>query len=374
MKFLSVCAGIEAASVAWLPLGFECVGLSEVDPFARSVLRHRYPETPLFGDFTRLEAHHAKRPDILVGGTPCQSFSVSGHREGLNDERGNLALEFVRLAARLESPWVVWENVPGVLSVDNGRAFGAFLRSLADSGYRCAWRVLDAQHFGVAQRRRRVFLVGYAGTGPHDPARVLFEPPSVQRHTRTSKPSRPEAPRGVEESSTERGEPIVFDPAQCTHPENRARVDPGAPVGCLAAGGRKAVAWSVYPASGQGADLEASHASHASQITAAAGAKQSDRGTRISSTLGVRRLTPREWERLQGFPDDWTRIPWPAGQAVMPWAQQYAPKSLRYRAIGNSIAVPVLRWIGERLQQEARQSVEGSGATPKHVEGLEKII
>src|SRR5579883_1813604 len=199
MKYLSVCSGIEAATVAWNPLGWRPVMFAEIDPFAASVLHARFgasrpihmpsPDTaetrkeakrraaairnviafaasgaiPNAGDFTRIGAEDVGAIDLLVGGTPCQSFSVAGNRAGLDDPRGNLTIEFARLAGRLRPLWLVWENVPGVLSIDGGRTFGAFLGMLVELGYGIAYRILDAQYFGVPQRRRRVFVVGHLG-------------------------------------------------------------------------------------------------------------------------------------------------------------------------------------------------------------------
>lgn len=179
MRYFSCFSGIEAASVAWHPLGWTPVGFSEIDPFASAVLAHRFPGVKNYGDITK----HAEwdgvvrgSVDVLVGGSPCQAFSVAGLRKGLDDPRGQLTLVYLQLAARLEPEWIVWENVPGVLSADGGRAFGAFLGGLAELGYGFAWRVLDARYFGVPQRRRRVFLVARRAGDWTSPAEVLLEP------------------------------------------------------------------------------------------------------------------------------------------------------------------------------------------------------
>jgi len=158
MRYLSVCAGIEAATVAWHPLGWEPAAFSEIDPFPRAVLAHHYPDVPLHGDFTTIGADDYGSIDILVGGTPCQDFSVAGLRAGITGDRGNLTLEFLRLAARSKPRWIVWENVPGVLSSDGGRAITSFMDGLEALGYICDIEILDAQFFGLAQRRRRVFV------------------------------------------------------------------------------------------------------------------------------------------------------------------------------------------------------------------------
>ena len=159
MRYLSVCSGIEAATVAWHPLGWSPLAFSEIEAFPRAVLKHHWPEVPLHGDFTTIEAADYGRPDLLVGGTPCQSFSVAGLRGGMADERGNLTLEFIKLADRLRPAFIVWENVPGILS-DSGGAFQRFLDGLEEIGYIVDVDILDAQFFGVPQRRRRVFVCG----------------------------------------------------------------------------------------------------------------------------------------------------------------------------------------------------------------------
>ncbi len=160
MIYGSVCSGIEAATVAWEPLGWRASFFSEIERFPRQLLSHRYPAVPLHGDFTTIGEKDYDPINLLVGGTPCQAFSIAGLRKGLSDERGNLTLEFVRLAQRLRPRWLVWENVPGVLSIDKGRAFTSFLDGLEKLGYICDVDILDAQFFGVPQRRRRVFVCG----------------------------------------------------------------------------------------------------------------------------------------------------------------------------------------------------------------------
>jgi DNA (cytosine-5)-methyltransferase 1 len=179
MRYGSVCSGIEAATVAWHSLGWGPAFFSEIEKFPREVLAHHYPEVPLHGDFTTIGENQYGSIDLLVGGTPCQSFSVAGLRKGLDDERGNLSLEFIKLAQRERPRWVVWENVPGVLSSNGGKDFGSFLGALGEIGYGFAYRVLDAQYFGVAQRRRRVFVVGYFGDWRRAAA-VLFERESLR--------------------------------------------------------------------------------------------------------------------------------------------------------------------------------------------------
>jgi DNA (cytosine-5)-methyltransferase 1 len=186
MKYGSVCSGIEAATHAWHPLGWEASFFSEIEKFPRQVLVHHYTNTPLHGDFTTIQKGDYDPIELLVGGTPCQSFSVAGLRAGLNDPRGNLMLEFGALAKRLQPKWIVWENVPGVLSSNSGKDFGSFLAMLGELGYGFAYRILDAQNFGVPQRRRRVFVVGCLGDW-RSSAAVLFESESLCRDTKTSK-------------------------------------------------------------------------------------------------------------------------------------------------------------------------------------------
>jgi DNA (cytosine-5)-methyltransferase 1 len=174
MKYLSVCSGIEAATSAWHHMGWEPVAFSEIDAFPSAVLKHHYPTVPNLGDMSKFKEWNLGTIDLLVGGTPCQSFSVAGLRKGLDDPRGNLMLTFGAIARHLSPRWLVWENVPGVLSSNGGKDFGAFLGMLGELGYGFAYRVLDAQYFGVAQRRRRVFVVGCLGNW-RDAAAVLFE-------------------------------------------------------------------------------------------------------------------------------------------------------------------------------------------------------
>lgn len=182
MRFASVCSGIGAPEAAWLPLGWECAWQAEIEPFPSAVLAHRFPGVPNLGDITApdfIERAKGYGPvQLIVGGTPCQSFSVAGLRKGLADPRGGLALRFLEIARDLGPRWVVWENVPGVLSSDGGRAFGAFLGGLAELGYGWSYRVLDAQFFGVAQRRRRVFVIGCLGDW-RPAAAVLLERESL---------------------------------------------------------------------------------------------------------------------------------------------------------------------------------------------------
>lgn len=264
MRYLSVCSGIEAASVAWHPLGWTCAGLSEIEPFPRAVLQerfgaepvdddHRYsPQSnvlPLFGDFTKIEAHHVGPIDLLVGGTPCQSFSIAGKRLGLDDPRGNLTLEFLALAKRVRPRWIVWENVPGVLSDDGGKTMGTFLWLLGELRYRWAYRVLDAQFVrvdgfdrAVPQRRRRVFVVGHLGDDARAQA-VLFERESLRGHPAPRRqsgkgfatdvaPSLVSSGRGIERAGDTRGQDPVIAVNDCSERSSELEV-PGVRDGVL---------------------------------------------------------------------------------------------------------------------------------------------
>lgn len=193
MRYVSLFSGIEAASVAWEPLGWEPVAFAEIEPFPCKVLEKRFPDAPNLGDVSKIDwSPYVGAVDLVVGGSPCQAFSVAGRRRGLMDERGRLMLEYVRAVRDLRPRWLLWENVPGVLSQDGGRAFGTLLGALEDCGYSLAWRVLDAQFFGVAQRRRRVFLVGHLGADVGAAASVLFERDSVSGNTVSGKQKREE--------------------------------------------------------------------------------------------------------------------------------------------------------------------------------------
>ena len=209
MKYASVCSGVEAASLAWMPLGWEAAWFSEIEPFPCAVLKERFPNVPNLGDMTKIQVENMENGDqkftgedgtvvvirggvdLLVGGTPCQSFSVAGKREGLEGASG-LAEHFVRLLREMRPRWFVWENVPGALSSrTNGQFdFNFLVREYAKCGYSCGWRVLDAQYVrvdgfprAVPQRRRRVFVVGHSSSDWRYPASVLFEPDSLFGNT-----------------------------------------------------------------------------------------------------------------------------------------------------------------------------------------------
>ena len=349
MRYLSVCSGIEAATVAWHPLGWTPAAFSEIEAFPRSVLAHHYPTVPCHGDFTTIGADEYGPIDLLVGGTPCQSFSVAGLRGGLGDDRGNLALEYLRLADRKRSRWLVWENVPGVLSSNGGRDFGAILGGMVELGYGVAYRVLDAQHFGVPQRRRRVFVVGHLGDWRRAAA-VLFERHSLSGNTPPRRETGKVAPTIPSRSTGGGGLGTDFDcDGGLIASTGDIAMDDCSPT--LRAGGHSgshanagvmpAVAFNITP-SNSNKDFNARQSERAQALTGSAGNAPSARGGDVIIQSAVRRLTPRECEKLQGFPDDYSLVPHRGKEAA---------DGPRYRALGNSMAVPVMRWIGKRIQQ-----------------------
>lgn len=381
MRYLSVCSGIEAASVAWRPLGWSPVAFSEIEPFPCAVLTHHYPNIPNWGDMTKFKDWPDATVDLLCGGTPCQSFSVAGLRKGLDDPRGSLMLTFGAIAARYRPRWLVWENVPGVLSSNGGRDFGSFLGMLGQLGYGFAYRVLDAQYFGVAQRRRRVFVVGCLGDWRRAAA-VLFERHSLSGHPAPRREAGQAAPTLPARSTGGGGLGTDFDLdgglihapeiARCVATregssqdyETTTMVAYAIQAGALrtnpnsgpdGVGVKEGVAYTLearaeVQAVAFGGDKPYALHGVADTLTShwhrSNGAKAGNNSGMINPVyhgMRVRRLTPRECERLQGFPDDYTAIPWrgkPADQC---------PDSPRYKALGNSWAVPVVRWIGERI-------------------------
>ena len=433
MRFLSVCSGIEAASVAWGPLGWQAVAFSEIEPFPCAVLAHHYHNVPNWGDMTKFTEWPDATVDLLCGGTPCQSFSVAGLRKGLDGPRGNLMLTFGAIAARYRPRWLVWENVPGVLSSNGGRDFGTFLGMLGQLGYGFAYRVLDAQYFGLAQRRKRVFVVGCLGDWRRAAA-VLFERHSLSGHPAPRREARQTAPtiparssgggglgtdfdcdggliaravslRGREGGGTaELGDDVQnclrassgggdkphvlihADPiARCEATGEAKRQDwetcnfvafhptqdpisstDGSThaLGCGSTGGQASVAVALRGREGGAVAQPVVHAIQAGalRVNPASGPDgvgvQADHAYTLEAraevqavqhAMQVRRLTPTEAERLMGFPDGYTAIPWrgkPADQC---------PDGPRYKALGNSWAVPVVRWIGRRIKQQLEQ-------------------
>jgi DNA (cytosine-5)-methyltransferase 1 len=337
MKYLSVCSGMEAASVAWDPLGWKPVGFSEIEPFPCAILKHRFPNTPNYGSLTEYKSWPVEpgSVDLLVGGTPCQSFSVAGLRKGLADPRGDLALTFLGLADRIKPRWIIWENVPGALSSNGGRDFGAFVGALVELGYGFSYRVLNAVHFGVAQRRRRIFVVAHLGDW-RPAAEVLFEPQSLHGDSspgrKTSKGNSADLGGGLETDS-----PIILDRASFNQGIN-AQYDPQIEVTETCPTVISKGPHAVQPQCVTG-DI-----THCLTKRFDSSEDGTGRGLPIvPQSLRVRRLTPIECERLQGFPDNWSRIPWKGKP------EDECPDGPRYTACGNSMAVPVMRWIGSRI-------------------------
>lgn len=445
MKYGSVCSGIEAASKAWEPLGWKPAWFSEIEPFPSAVLAHHWPEVTNLGDMTKIadavRAGEVEAPDVLVGGTPCQAFSIAGLREGLSDDRGQLTLSYVELANAIDTKRrergepeaiIVWENVPGVLS-SKDNAFGCFLAGLAGESSELqpaggkwthagcvsgperviAWRILDAQFFGVAQRRRRVFVVASARKG-FDPAEVLFEFDSVRRDTaprrETQKAVAALTARGVgtcgaDDNQAQAGHLIAFgggntaghidvatactahgirldfdtetfavhgtqDPdTNCelahtlgrnngqenaciafSYKDNGADATPDLSPTIRAGNHDKSHANSGQPPAiayafkaGQGAKAGGIGYAEEQSPTLTSASSGTNLAPAVMHGVAVRRLTPIECERLQGFPDNHTLIGWRGKDAAE------CPDGPRYKAIGNSMAVPVMRWIGERI-------------------------
>jgi DNA (cytosine-5)-methyltransferase 1 len=346
MRYGSVCSGMEAASVAWHTLGWSPIFFSEIEPFPCAILKHRFSSVPNHGSLLSYKSWPVEPGaiDLLVGGTPCQSFSVAGMRKGLEDPRGNLALVFLGLTDRLKPRWVVWENVPGVLSSNGGRDFGSFLGALVQLGYGFAYRVLDAQHFGVPQRRRRVFVVACLGDW-RAPAEVLLEPDCVRRDIKTGRTTRetttssPEC--GAKANSTV-GAVCARDykGADNIYVEEGKVVlhEQGKPIAFKVRGGGNCSGTKggeIKPGIGGGTGYLGAEDKTFTVATT--------QDQWVATQMAVRKLTPLEAERLQGFPDNWSRIPWKGR------SEEDCPDGPRYKACGNSMAVPVMRWIGERI-------------------------
>jgi DNA (cytosine-5)-methyltransferase 1 len=337
MKYGSVCSGIEAATVAWHGLGWEPQWFSEIENFPSAVLEHHYPDVPNRGDMTKYkEWKDTSTIDLLVGGTPCQSFSVSGLRKGLEDLRGNLMLTYLAMAVQFKPKWIVWENVPGVLYSNRGKDFGTFLSALGQIGYGWAYRSLDAQYFGVPQRRRRVFVVGCLG-GWASAGEVLFESESLSGHPAPCRKTRQEVADRIAVGSNQysgfNGGPVVAQSGSSTE------VPP-----TLDKSKTPTVAWSIMPMN-SGKDYKA-RITDVAQPIMAGGPVGGNQGGDFIQQSGVRRLTPTECERLQGFPDNYTEIPYRNKEAPD------CPTGPRYKALGNSMTVPVMKWIGERINEK----------------------
>ena len=395
MNYISVCSGIEAATTAWHSLGWKPVGFSEIEAFPSAVLKHHYPTVPNFGDMTKYKEWNINGTvELLVGGTPCQSFSVAGLRKGLEDPRGNLALVYCGILDHFRPKWFIWENVPGVLSSNGGRDFGSLLGALAELGYGFSYRVLDAKHFGVPQRRRRVFVVGHLGDW-RPSAKVLFESGGVFGDIKKSRKAREDITSFTPSSFGNYGEGVGT--------LRQAGGDLGGGSETLVTTNRL-VAFGEYSTDGTASTLKArDYKDHTDLVvyeTHPADSRVKEMGetcqtvtsrwgtgggnvplvqaysiredakannfsatpldvtpalqalrpsvqshhaqTFIANPYAVRRLTPIECERLQGFPDNHTNIPWRG--------KEESPDSPRYKALGNSMAVPCMRWLGKRIQ------------------------
>jgi DNA (cytosine-5)-methyltransferase 1 len=303
IRYGSVCSGIEAATVAWEPLGWRAQWFSEIEPFPCTVLQHRHPSVANLGDMTKVYDNQVfieHDIDLLVGGTPCQSFSSAGKGEGLNDPRGKLALEFLKIAAIKKPRWLIWENVPRVLGCNGGRDFAFFLKKIGELGYGYAYRVLDARFFGVPQRRRRVFLVCYLGDY-RPPVLTLFEPKDLMPRPKQIKRKKVVRLQDLKDNLSDYDLPIGVD--------TRNNAVTG--------------------------DIAATLGANAFNMTGI--------GPKVLDTNGKIRIhTPTECERLMGFEDGYTLVDFPCRSK-----RQF--DCLRIKALGNSMVVPVMRWIGERI-------------------------
>jgi DNA (cytosine-5)-methyltransferase 1 len=320
--------------VAWEPLGWKAAWFAEIEPFPSAVLAHRYPDVPNLGDMTKIhenETFKKEEIDILVGGTPCQSFSAAGKRGGLRDPRGRLALAYTQIVGRKRPRWIVWENVPGVLSSNKGRDFGAFLGALAKCGYSLAYRVLDARHYGVPQRRRRVFVVGHLdGAGEGCPVRVLFDAEGGPWNA---------PPRRKKGSEDEDFGPLEVRLEASGWESSSEEFSRCLTTKCGGRNGRPNHETFLI----DGPELDGIEGIRNGTMLAYHPDPATVPGSDEDDPMVVRRLMPIECERLQGFPDDHTLIPY-RGKP-----EELCPDSPRYKALGNSMAVPVLRWIGERI-------------------------
>ncbi|MDN6684259.1 MAG: DNA cytosine methyltransferase, partial [Bifidobacterium crudilactis] len=286
MRYISLFSGIEAASCAWEHLGWEPIAFSEIEPLPKAVLKHHYPNVPDLGDITKIDwSSYVGSADVVVGGSPCQSFSVAGSRTGLAGASG-LMWEYVRAVQAIRPQWFVWENVPGALSSSHGEDFRCLLESMDGLGYGLAWRVLDAQFFGVAQRRRRVFLVGHLGD--RRAAEVLFERESVQWNSASSREKRQALTKGTQNGARTAGRSIDWNrtDGRCRWPDDPTLVQTLS--AHMGTGGDNVP--PVYQIAGNiigRANMSA---------TLTCGVQQ----TLFPGNGTVRRLTPVECERLQG--------------------------------------------------------------------------
>lgn len=381
IRYLSLFSGIEAFSCAVADMPeYEPVAFAEIDPFPCAVLSHHYPDVENLGDVTKIDGRKYRGlVDLIVGGSPCQGFSVAGLRKGLDDERSCLALTYVRLVEEVRAEWILWENVPGCVSTNAGKDLRSFLAALDDIGYSLSWTVLDSQYSGVAQRRRRVFALGHLGTDWERPAKVLLEPKSLCGDPPSRKKAREGDPSIAEGGAGGRGEPVAQNATFATLCASGAGCDrPSAQGSQLDYLVQDVPAYAIRTAqtgaNGIGIDTETAHTMDASAPEAVAqrmtfqiskmGGRQVDtapcidcrcrngamqgqdtlaimeRDAAFSPQYVVRRITPVEAERLQGFPDGWTDVE---------FRGKPAPDTARYKALGNSMTVNVMAWIAKRI-------------------------
>ena len=317
MNFLSICSGVECASLAFNPLGWKAIGFSEVDEFASTVLGHRFPETHNYGDlndYKQWKLPH--KPDLIVGGTPCQSFSAAGERKGMDDVRGQLTGTFFDLVEDVLPTWFVWENIP--LSINP--TLPTTINQVTACGYSVSWRVLNSISFGVPQRRQRVFLVGHLGDW-RCAAGVLFDRPgegwSGEENYKRNKKRLVFSPHG-------RGDKVSISEYAHTLRASMGTGGQNVPVVFSCGFGKPETLVEYTP----------------TIDTACGGGKMT---SPVLAGARPRYLTPEECERLMGMPAGHTRIPYKGKP------EEQCPKSKRYKAIGNGICVPVLHWIGERI-------------------------
>ena len=408
MIYGSVCSGVEAATLAWEALGWKASFFSEIEAFPSEVLKQRWPGIPNLGDFTKItENDYDGNIDLLTGGTPCQAFSVAGTGGGMEDQRGQLSLEFAKLAFRSKAKWIVWENVPGVLSSNKGKDFASFLSLLcgwdvdvpvihtkqsgeqirrwrksgiitpAPGAFGLAWRTLDAQFIrvdgynrAVPQRRRRLFLVGYIGDWVR-PAAVLFDKgslsgyPAPKRTTRKNTAGTNEigahgySREGIMCLAHGQGNAEVCknhaSTLNCLHEapivqcftQNDAANDAVAHIApTLRCNGSQAVSIA-----GNIINRSVQHGGNGSGFSPGVSFSLTTADRHAVSVYGeVRRMTPLECERLMGFPDNHTRIRW-RGKP-----ESKCPISHRYKACGNSQCVNAMRWIGMRINKVDKMS------------------
>lgn len=320
MKFGSLFDGIYGFGLGLERAGMECAWVSEIDKNCNALMERRRPNIPNLGDVRNVAKRNAKPVDVVCGGFPCQDLSVAGKRAGLAGERSGLWFQFHRVLASLEPRWVVVENVPGLLSSNSGRDFAVIVRGLVELGYGVAWRVLDAQYFGVPQRRRRVFIVGCLGDGRA--AQVLFEPESLSGNP---PPSREEGAHVANSiafgSTTDHG-----DASQQHYIAQPLRA--GRQYSDMGDGQSNVIAFGGI------GESTPKISENIMPTLRSAGDNSGEQHQFVGGTFGVRRLTPLECERLQGFPDGWT--------------EGFAD-SVRYRMLGNAVAVPVVEWIAKRI-------------------------